>query len=63
MRFTQQEKYEIVSLVDGSDLSANRTLTELGIYKRTFYNWYMMSRPRKTLHILLVILISLYILI
>jgi transposase InsO family protein len=40
MRFTQQEKYEIISLVDGSDLSANRTLTELGIYKRTFYNWY-----------------------
>jgi len=40
MRFTQQEKYEIISLVDGSDLSANRTLKELGIYKRTFYNWY-----------------------
>ena len=27
-------------LVDGSDLSANRTLKELGIHKRTFYNWY-----------------------
>ena len=40
MRFTQQEKYEIISLVDGSDLSANRTLKELGIHKRTFYNWY-----------------------
>jgi len=40
MRFTQQEKYEIIKLVDGSDLSANRTLKELGIYKRTFYNWY-----------------------
>jgi transposase InsO family protein len=40
MRFTQQEKYEIIMLVDGSDLSANRTLKELGIYKRTFYNWY-----------------------
>lgn len=40
MRFTQQEKYEIISLVDNSDLSANRTLKELGIHKRTFYNWY-----------------------
>jgi putative transposase len=40
MRFTQQEKHEIIKLVDGSDLSANRTLKELGIYKRTFYNWY-----------------------
>jgi|WetSurMetagenome_2_1015567.scaffolds.fasta_scaffold162908_2 putative transposase len=40
MRFTQQEKHEIILLVDGSDLSANRTLKELGIHKRTFYNWY-----------------------
>lgn len=40
MRFTQEEKYEIIRLVDGSDLSANRTLKELGIHKRTFYNWY-----------------------
>lgn len=40
MRFTQQEKHEIISLVDNSDLSANRTLKELGIHKRTFYNWY-----------------------
>ena len=40
MRFSQQEKYEIIKLVDGSDLSANRTLKELGIHKRTFYNWF-----------------------
>jgi len=40
MRFTQQEKYEIIQLVDGSDLSANRTIMELGLHKRTFYNWY-----------------------
>jgi len=40
MRFTQEEKHEIIRLVDGSDLSANRTLKELGIHKRTFYNWY-----------------------
>ncbi len=40
MRLSQQEKYEIIRLVDGSDLSANRTLKELGIHKRTYYNWY-----------------------
>jgi putative transposase len=40
MRFNQQEKYEIIQLVDGSDLSTNRTLKELGIHKRTYYNWY-----------------------
>jgi transposase len=40
MRFTQEEKYEIIRLVDGSDLSANRIYKELGIHKRTFYNWY-----------------------
>ena len=40
MRFTQQEKYEIIQLVEGSDLGPNRTLRELGIHKSTFYNWY-----------------------
>lgn len=40
MRFTQAEKFEIIRLVEGSDLSANKTLKELGIPKRTFYNWY-----------------------
>jgi putative transposase len=40
MRFSQQEKYEIIRLVTGSDLSANRTIKELGLQKRTFYNWY-----------------------
>lgn len=40
MRFTQEEKHEIIRMVEGSDLSANRTLKELGIPKRTFYNWY-----------------------
>lgn len=40
MRFSQQEKFEIIRLVDGSDIGANRTLKELGIHKRTFYNWY-----------------------
>ncbi len=40
MRFSQQEKHEIIRIVTGSDLSANRTLKELGLHKRTFYNWY-----------------------
>lgn len=40
MRFTQQEKMEIINLVEGSDLSANRTLKELGLHKRTYYNWF-----------------------
>ncbi len=40
VRFSQQEKYEIIRLVTGSDLSVNLTLKELGLHKRTFYNWY-----------------------
>ena len=40
MRYSQQEKLEIIQMIDNSDLSANRTLKELGIHKRTFYNWY-----------------------
>jgi predicted DNA-binding protein (UPF0251 family) len=37
MRFSQQEKMEIIRLVDGSDLGVTRTLKELGIHKSTFY--------------------------
>jgi putative transposase len=40
MRFTQDEKYEIIRLVEESELGVNRTLKELEISKRTFYNWY-----------------------
>ena len=40
MRFTHEEKYEIIRLVEDSDLGVNRTLRELDISKRTFYNWY-----------------------
>jgi len=38
MRFTQSEKMEIIRIVEGSELSINRTLQELGIPKRTYYN-------------------------
>lgn len=40
MRLTAQEKVEIIALVKRSDLGVNRTLKQLGIHKRTFYNWY-----------------------
>ncbi|MDB2657556.1 hypothetical protein N9Y60_05800 [Crocinitomicaceae bacterium] len=40
MRFSQEEKYEIIRLVEDSDLGVNRTLKELKIPKRTFYNCY-----------------------
>lgn len=40
MRFTQSEKHEIIQIVEGSTIGVNRTLKELGIHKRTFYNWY-----------------------
>jgi putative transposase len=40
MRFTQSDKYEIILLVEKSELSLTRTLLELGIHKSTFYNWY-----------------------
>lgn len=40
MRFTQQEKMEIIRIVEGSELGVNRTLKQLGIHKSTFYNWY-----------------------
>ena len=40
MRFTQDEKYEIIRLVEDSELGVNRTLGELDISKRRFYNWY-----------------------
>jgi transposase len=40
MRLNQNEKQEIIRLVEGSDLGVTRTLKELGIHKSTFYNWY-----------------------
>jgi len=40
MRFTQSDKYEIILLVEKSELSLTKTLIELGIHKSTFYNWY-----------------------
>ena len=40
MRFTQEEKYEIIRIVEDSEIGPLRTLKELGINKSTFYIWY-----------------------
>ena len=40
MRFSQQEKMEIIRIVENSELGIKRTLINLGINKSTFYNWY-----------------------
>jgi putative transposase len=40
MRLSQSEKMEIIRLVEASEVSANRTLKELGIGKSTYYAWY-----------------------
>lgn len=40
MRFSASEKMEIIKLIDESNISANRTLKELGIAPSTFYHWY-----------------------
>ena len=46
MRFTQEEKYEIIKLVEESELGVNRTLKEIGVHKSTFYNWYEKYRKK-----------------
>ena len=40
MRHTQKEKFEIIDMVEKSDMGVTRTLKELGIHKSTFYKWY-----------------------
>ncbi len=40
MRYSASEKLEIIRLVEGSHLSARRTLAKLGIPRTTFYRWY-----------------------
>ncbi len=39
MRFSASSKYEIIQLVQNSNLSVKQTLDKLGIRKSTFYNW------------------------
>jgi len=40
MRYPASEKLEIIRLVEGSHLSARKTLAKLGIPRTTFYRWY-----------------------
>ena len=40
MHYSQNEKYELIKLVEASDLGVLRTLKELKLNKTTFYNWY-----------------------
>ena len=40
MRYPASEKLEIIGLVEGSHLSARKTLAKLGIPRTTFYRWY-----------------------
>jgi len=40
MHYSQREKYEIIRLVEQSDLGVIRTLRQLKVNKTTFYNWY-----------------------
>ena len=40
MRHTAAEKYEIIRLVEGSDLPVRQTLRELQVNRSTVYAWY-----------------------
>ena len=40
MRHTQAEKYEIIRMVEQSELGVQRTLRELQVPQSTYYNWY-----------------------
>lgn len=40
MRYLATEKFEIIRLVEGSQLPARQTLDKLGIPRPTFYRWY-----------------------
>ena len=40
MRYVASETLEIITLVEGSHLSARQTLAKLGVPRTTFYRWY-----------------------
>ena len=40
MRRTAAEQYELIRLVEDSDLPVRHTLRELGVNRSTFYGWY-----------------------
>ena len=52
MRHTAAEKYEVIRLVEGSDLPVRQTLRELQVNRSTLYAWYRRytARGRAGLH-------------
>lgn len=40
MRYTKDEKMEIIHIAERSELSLKQTIKELNVSKSTFYNWY-----------------------
>ena len=40
MKYSQAVKFEIIRLVEQSELGVNRTLKQIGISKSSFYEWY-----------------------
>lgn len=60
MRYTAEEKEEIIRVVKSSEISISEALRYLGIPKRSFYNWYhkyseggleaLRGKPSRSLH-------------
>ncbi len=44
MTLSASEKYEVIRLVEESELSVRRTLNELGVSRSSFYRWYKAYR-------------------
>jgi len=40
MKYSYSEKYEIIRMVESSNLSVRRTLKQIDVSKSTFYDWY-----------------------
>lgn len=40
MKYSQAEKFEIIRMVEQSDLGVRRTLKQIGVSKSSFYEWY-----------------------
>ena len=40
MKYSAAEKYEIIQMVEQSDLGVRRTLKKIGVSKSSFYEWY-----------------------
>ena len=52
-RYKQEEKMEIIKIVEGSELGVKPTLKELNIHSSTFYKWYVDMRSMVLMDLLL----------